>query len=374
VETLYNLTNIKPVDKALRCQKSEHDFAGMPCGIMDQYISTLGEQGNLLLIDCRSNEFQLVPFGKTAVSPTTGEGKGKGKKNTTSATESKSSAGESDEDDVIILVTNSNVKHQLTGSEYPDRVKQCKEAVKALQKKFPSANIKSLRDATIEQLEKVHSDSSSGLSDVAYKRGKHVIKENQRTLDTVEALKKKDWMTVGERMNESHVSLRDDYEVSCEEIDFLVRTAISCTGVYGSRITGGGFGGCTVTLLKKKDVKEVEKFLQESYWKQYHKKCDCYEAIPSNGTRQIIDFASYLSSAMDSFAGEKSNKVGNPEGKSGKENACFDLTKGFCNPFSGMCSGNGCPSSFFSPHYIVPTVAIVSVITLAVLHSMRNKR
>jgi galactokinase len=255
LERLFNLKTDK-VTKALRCQKAEHDFAGMPCGIMDQFISAVGEDGHLVLIDCRSNKPTLVPFGSGETTP-------------------------------LILVTNSKVKHKLTGSEYPDRVKQCQEAVKALQKKY-ATKVKSLRDADQSMLQEVRGN----MSEVAFKRAKHVIDENQRVLDTVEALKRKDYAAAGRYMTASHDSLRDDYEVSCEEIDFLQKCALGCQGVYGSRMTGGGFGGCTVTLVDRNAVKSLEHFLRESYWKQYHKQCEFIAAIPSAGAG-VIDLSLY---------------------------------------------------------------------------------
>ena len=256
---LEGLYELRPdgVQKALKCQKAEHTFAGMPCGIMDQYISSMGQAGNLLLIDCKTNDFKLVPFGDDS------------------------------EDTPVIVVTNSNVKHQLTGSEYPDRVKQCQEAVKTLQTKY--LQVHSLRDATVEMLDAV----KDSMEEVVYRRAKHVIDENARTLNTVEALKAKDYEAAGVYMTQSHHSLRDDYEVSCEELDFLVNVASHVSGVYGSRMTGGGFGGCTVTLVKKSAVKELEKYLHEHYFKQYHIRCDCYEALPSAGAR-FLDIQSAI--------------------------------------------------------------------------------
>lgn len=234
------------VKKALRCQKAEHDFADTPCGIMDQYISALGKEGNLLLIDCRTNKATLVPSGFGSDAP-------------------------------LIVVANSNVKHSLSGSEYPDRVKQCKEAVAVLKSHYPE--VKALRDADLSMLEHVKHE----LSDLSYRRARHVIGENQRTVDTVEALRRKDYKAVGELMTQSHNSLRDDFEVSCEELDCLVRNALTVPGVYGSRMTGGGFGGCTVTLVERHAAKNLEQVLHDNYWQQYKKHCDCYEAVPSAG-------------------------------------------------------------------------------------------
>ena len=179
--------------KALRCQKAEHTFADTPCGIMDQYISAMGLKGSLLLIDCRTNSFELIPFG--------------------AATTSTASSSP------IILVTNSLVKHTLSGSEYPDRVRQCKEAVAAIKMKYPI--VEALRDANLDMLDSVQEE----LSDVVYRRAKHVIGEDIRTQSAVAALKKGDYVTVGQLMTASHYSLKDDYEVSCDELDCLVEVA-----------------------------------------------------------------------------------------------------------------------------------------------------
>lgn len=234
------------IQKALRCQKAEHDFAGTPCGIMDQYISSLGKDGHMLLIDCRTNNASLVPCGDGADSP-------------------------------VIVVTNSNVKHSLSGSEYPDRVNQCREAVQVLKRHYPE--VIALRDANLSMLEHVKHE----LSDIVFRRARHVISENQRTLNAVDALQRRDYKAVGELMNQSHDSLRDDYEVSCDELDSLVRYATGVPGVLGSRMTGGGFGGCTVTLVHRYAIQDLEEVLREKFFEDFNKRCDCYEAVPSAG-------------------------------------------------------------------------------------------
>lgn len=248
-----NEIKVDGVQKALRCQKAEHTFANMPCGIMDQYISSLGVQNNLLLIDCRTKGFELVPFGSS----------------------SNSSGGSAEKP--VIVVTNSNVKHQLTGSEYPDRVKQCKQAVAAVQKKFPA--VKALRDVTLEMLATIE----KGVTKTVFNRAKHVVSEDQRTQIAVQALKDGNYEVVGSCMTESHTSLKEDYEVSCEEIDCLVDLALQVPGVYGSRITGGGFGGCTVSLVEKGAVLTFQQFVKDSYLKQTRQVCDFYVTEPSEG-------------------------------------------------------------------------------------------
>lgn len=204
-------------EKALACQKAEHDFANMPCGIMDQFISTMGKKGNALLIDCRSLESTLVPL---------------------------------DNPDITLVITNSNVRHTLSGTEYPTRRKQCAEAAATLGKK-------SLRDATLKDLE-AHKDS---MSEEVYRRARHAISEITRTEEAVEVLRQGDYTTFGKMMTASHHSLRDDYEVSCPELDELVEAALDVEGVFGSRMTGGGFGGCTVSLMK---VGSVDAFIMHT--------------------------------------------------------------------------------------------------------------
>lgn len=244
--------NIPKDIKARRCQKAEHTFAGTPCGIMDQFISSLGQENNLLLIDCRNNEYQLAPYVQS-----------------------------SDEEAPVILITNSNVHHNLSSSEYPTRVKQCHEAVEHLQTKYP--DIQSLRDATEEMLESI----KDTLSPIIYNRALHVISENTRTLATIKALTNKQYELVGQYMYESHESLSQLYEVSCIEIDFLVKLTKHLPGVYGSRITGGGFGGCTISLVKKEAIESVKQFLSENYFKQFHTVCEFFEALPSGGANSF---------------------------------------------------------------------------------------
>ncbi|NXP62431.1 GALK1 Galactokinase, partial [Chloropsis cyanopogon] len=209
------------VAKALACQKAEHTFAGMPCGIMDQFISVMGKEGHALLIDCRSLETVLVPLTDASLA---------------------------------VLITNSNVRHTLTGSEYPTRRRQCEEAAAALGKA-------SLRDATLAELE----EARGRLGDEVFRRARHVIGEIARTAQAAEALQHRDYRTFGKLMVESHNSLRDDYEVSCPELDELVAAALEVNGVYGSRMTGGGFGGCTVTLLEAGAAERAQQHIQEKY-------------------------------------------------------------------------------------------------------------
>jgi galactokinase len=218
---------LDPVEKALLCQKAEHDYAGMPCGIMDQFISALGKAGHILLLDCRSRDTKLVPMSDPSVA---------------------------------VLITNTNVKHELTGSEYPTRRKQCEAAAKAL-------GVPSLRTATLAMLEQ----NKSKLDDVVYRRARHVIGEIERTPRAAEGISKGDWANVGKDMYASHYSLKDDYEVSCPELDAVVEIARSigmAGGVIGCRMTGGGFGGCAVALVKTDQVDSIMKTIEAGYKKK----------------------------------------------------------------------------------------------------------
>jgi galactokinase len=192
------------------CQKAENDFVGMKCGIMDQFISLMGRAGNALFIDCRSLEHQLVPL---------------------------------ELGDHVVAIVDSGVKHALVDSQYNRRREECAEGVAALRRRFPG--VAALRDAAPAQLEAVAAD----LSPVVLRRCRHVITECARVEESVAALRRGDLARFGALMNASHDSLRDDYEVSCAEVDLLVDLTRKLPGVKGARITGGGFGGCTVNLL-----------------------------------------------------------------------------------------------------------------------------
>ena len=215
---------LDPVEKALLCQKAEHDFAGVPCGIMDQFISALGREGHLLLLDCRTRKTEIVPLQDPSVA---------------------------------LLIINTNVKHELSGGEYAERRAQCEEAVRNL-------GVKSLRDVTVDQLEK----GKSKMRDLVYRRARHVIGEISRTVRAAGSVRQSDWPAVGRLMYASHVALRDDYEVSCPELDAVVKIAEAIGeqgGVYGCRMTGGGFGGCCVALVKASSADGITKKIAADY-------------------------------------------------------------------------------------------------------------
>ncbi|KAL3896595.1 MAG: hypothetical protein SGARI_007131 [Bacillariaceae sp.] len=181
----------------------------------------------------------------------------------------------------LLVVADSNVQHDIAGGEYPVRVAQCKIATEALRKVNP--NIQSLRDATHQDVEK----AKEGMDEISYKRTVHVVSENERTLQAKEELEKGDWTRVGELMNESHASMRDDYEVSCEEVDVLVDIAQKFEGVFGSRLTGGGFGGCTVTLVSKDKADDLMEHMQQEYKAKTGKHCPCFVTAPSRGAHLL---------------------------------------------------------------------------------------
>lgn len=237
---------LDPVRKALLCQTAEHEYALMPCGIMDQFISAMGRQGHAMLLDCRSHQTRMVPL----VDP-----------------------------GVTVLITNSHVKHELVSGEYAQRRAQCAAAAKAL-------GLTMLRDASLSQLEA----RQSQMDDLAYRRARHVISENDRTTHAADAAAKQDWNQFGQLMLASHASLRDDFEVSCQELDILVELAQRKlgTGVYGSRMTGGGFGGCTVSLVRSDAADAVGDYLRQEYKARTGIEATIFSTRPAQGAR-ILD-------------------------------------------------------------------------------------
>ncbi|HEU6448638.1 MAG TPA: galactokinase [Verrucomicrobiae bacterium] len=237
---------LDPVEKALLAQKAEHEFAGVPCGIMDQFISVMGKENNLLLLDCRSRETQLVPMNDPSVA---------------------------------LLVINTNVKHELSGGEYAERRSQCEQAAKVL-------GVPSLRTATPESLEQ----AKSKMDVIVYRRARHVIGEIERTVNAAEAIRNSNWSTAGQLMYASHYSLRNDYEVSCNELDSVVEIAESIGfkgGVYGCRMTGGGFGGCCVALVKADAVEIVSKTIAAEYKKKTNIEATIFSSRPAAGAMVV---------------------------------------------------------------------------------------
>jgi galactokinase len=219
-----------PIDRkqlALTCQRAENDFVGMRCGIMDQFISCHGTAGHALLLDCRSLDYRLVPLAPAA----------------------------------RLLICNSMVHHQLAGSEYNLRRQECERGVALLAPVLPG--IRALRDVTAEQLEA----NRQRLPELTWRRCRHVVTENDRVLRAGAALQAGDLDEFGRLMVQSHASMRDDYEISCRELDLLVDLALGTEGVLGSRMTGGGFGGCTVSLVVAGAVERIRERVARDYQK-----------------------------------------------------------------------------------------------------------
>ena len=232
-----------PVKKCLLCQKAEHEFAHMPCGIMDQFISNLGQPDHAMLLDCRSCVPEMVPLTDPAVS---------------------------------ILIINSNVKHALTGSEYPERRAACEQAAQIL-------GVKALRDATMDML----NAAKDKLTETQFIRARHVITEDDRTVEAAAACKANDWVKMGELMYQSHASMRDDFQITCSELDTLVDLAAAKGvdgGVYGARMTGGGFGGCAVALVKTDAVEDLMAYFAKEYEAKTGIKPFIFVSRPGNGS------------------------------------------------------------------------------------------
>ncbi|WP_176085426.1 galactokinase [Martelella sp. HB161492] len=234
---------VDTVELAKICQKAENEYVGMRCGIMDQFISCNGVHDHALMIDCRSLATRSVPLDPKA----------------------------------RVVVANSMVHHALAGGEYNKRRESCEEGVRLLRPAL--GEIAALRDVTIEDLE----ENRDFLPEVTYRRCRHIITENERVLDAADALENGDLKTFGRLMNASHASMRDDYEISCPEIDILVEIGQRQTGVYGSRMTGGGFGGCTVSLVEAEHVDAFIENVAAEYEKATGLKSPIFACAPQAG-------------------------------------------------------------------------------------------
>ena len=216
---------VPPLDLVKICQRAEHEYVGTRCGIMDQFIAVFASSGHALMIDCRSLESESLSIP----------------------------------DDARLVICNSMVKHELATGEYNRRREECEAGVKIFRRSSPAVH--ALRDVTLQDL----ANHATELTDVIYRRCRHVITENQRVLDAAAALRAGDLGRFGQLMYESHRSLQQDYEVSSNELDLLVHIASGCEGVYGSRMTGGGFGGCTITLVRSHSVEEFGENITSAY-------------------------------------------------------------------------------------------------------------
>lgn len=225
-------------------QSTEHNYCGVKCGIMDQFASVFGKAGHLMRLDCRSMEFEYFPF-------------------------------DPEQHGYKLVLLDSVVKHELVGSPYNDRRASCERVAAILGQEF-------LRGATMEMLDGV----KDKISEEDYKRARYVIGEEQRVLDVCEALKRNDYVTVGKRMYETHWGMSRDYEVSCEELDFLATVAQEC-GVTGSRIMGGGFGGCTINLVRSELYDSFIATAKAKFLQKYGHEPKVYNVVISDGARRI---------------------------------------------------------------------------------------
>ena len=245
---LFDISDLSMTDLALIGQYSENNFNGCNCGIMDQFAVAMGKKDNAIFLDTSTLKFEYAPI---------------------------------ELEDAKIIITNSKVKHSLVDSAYNDRRQECTDALAALKTKL---DINSLGDLTPEEFE---ANKELITDPVQLKRAKHAVYENQRTIDAVAALKAGDITKFGELMNQSHISLRDDYEVSCEEIDILVDMAWKIPGVIGSRITGGGFGGCTVSIVKNEAVDTFIESIGQAYKEKVGHEAEFYTVDIGAGASRL---------------------------------------------------------------------------------------
>ena len=241
-------TNYDRTELAKIGQASEHEFAGVMCGIMDQFASSQGKKDHAIYLNCDTLEFNLVPVQL---------------------------------DGIKVVVSNTHSPHHLDSGAYNDRVRQCQLAVEQISAVRPIKNLAELSQVDFEQVESAITDP------IAYRRARHVVGEVQRTKDAVEALQKGDIITFGELMTQSHISLRDDYEVTGLQLDSLAEAAWKVEGVLGSRMTGGGFGGCTVSLVRDEAIPAFIEQVGKEYTEKTGLKADFYIAEIGDGAHRV---------------------------------------------------------------------------------------
>jgi galactokinase len=235
-----------PLELARLCQTAERNFVGMPCGIMDQYISVFGEERAAICIDCRSLKHQVVRLPESAA----------------------------------FVAVNTMVKHELAGSAYKERTEQCAAAVQVVRRRHP--HVESLRDVTPVMFE----EAEPSMPPIIARRARHVVTEDARVVQFVAACREGAVERMGELFQASHRSLQHDYEVSCDELDFLVDGALGIEGVYGARMTGGGFGGCTVNLMRPAAVAQFEREIARLYHERFGIRPRIYPCRPSWGAEE----------------------------------------------------------------------------------------
>ncbi len=246
---LFGENKVSKWDIVLAGQATEHNYCGVNCGIMDQFASVFGKAGKLMRLDCRSREFEYFPFNPEGYK---------------------------------LVLINSCVKHELAGSPYNDRRNSCENVVRHIAAKHPEGKFETLRDCTWEQLEEVRAE----VGEEDYTRAHFVLGEKDRVLAVCDALVAGDYETVGKKMYETHEGLSKEYEVSCEELDFLNDVAKEC-GVTGSRIMGGGFGGCTINLVKDELYEPFVKTACQKYYEKFNRAPKVYDVVISDGSRRL---------------------------------------------------------------------------------------
>lgn len=249
VSSALALLDGRPIDRkelALLSQRAEREFVGVPCGIMDQYVSVFGEEGKAVCIDCRSIDHRSVKLPGP----------------------------------LAIVAVNSMVKHELGSSEYAVRVRECQEAVAVIREAYPE--VSSLRDVSSETVDRLR----GSMPENVLRRARHVTTEDERVQRFLEVAEKGDLLAMGRLFLASHRSLQQDYEVSAPELDYLVDTASAFSGVYGARMTGGGFGGCTVNLVSPDRVEAFGQHISAAYSRRFGIVPQIYRCVPSEGAGQ----------------------------------------------------------------------------------------
>jgi len=242
-----NSLEIEPAKMARLCQQAENNFVGVACGIMDQYVSRLGQKNYALFIDCRTNDYELIPFK---------------------------------DNNYQIVICNSRIQRGLVNSEYNRRREECKAAAEFFAYRLGS-KIRTLRDVTIEECKQYQ----EYLPEPIGRRARHIISENYRVQTGAQALREGNFSAFGQLMIESHRSLKDDYQVSCAGLDLLVDLALKQQGVLGARMTGAGFGGCTVNLIEKNYINCFKKNIKNEYKKNTGINPDIYITLPAEGAK-----------------------------------------------------------------------------------------
>jgi galactokinase len=230
------------------CQRAENEFVGARCGIMDQFISVHGKRDHALMLDCRSLEYRLLPLPSN----------------------------------MRLVICNTMVQHSHVGGEYNQRRRECETAAQFFAERIPG--VKALRDVTLADLETL----GQGLTDTIRRRARHIISEDSRVLQTAAALEKGDMETIARLMAESHNSLRYDFELSCPELDLMVEIATDLPGVYGARMTGGGFGGCTINLVLDKNVDAFQGIVSREYEKGTGRHPEIYVCAAADGVKRSL--------------------------------------------------------------------------------------